>query len=104
MTEAAVLYEQHGQVARIWMNRPDQANAQNNAMLDGLDAAMKQAAGDPDARVIILGGKGKHFSAGHDHKELGPGYATLSTEARYEYEETRYYGYAMAIRDLPKPV
>jgi enoyl-CoA hydratase/carnithine racemase len=43
MTHEPVLYEQYGHVARIWMNRPDQANAQNNAMLDGLDAAMRRA-------------------------------------------------------------
>jgi enoyl-CoA hydratase len=104
MSDDPVLYEQIGAVARIWMNRPEQANAQNNAMLDGLDAAMRRAASDADVRVIILGGKGRHFSAGHDHKELGPGYMSLPTEERYEYEASRYYGYAMAIRDLPKPV
>lgn len=104
MDEPPVIYEQLGSVARVWLNRPEQANAQNNAMLDAMDAAMRRAAAGDEIRVVILGGKGKHFSAGHDHKELGPDYSELSTEERYAYEEQRYYGYAMAIRDLPKPV
>jgi enoyl-CoA hydratase len=104
MTDQPVLTEIEGGVARLWLNRPGQGNAQNNAMLDGLDSAMRRAISDEAVRVIMLAGKGRHFSAGHDHKELGPGYMGLSTEARYAYEETRYYGYAMAIRNAPKPV
>ena len=99
-----ILYEVTGQVARIWMNRPEQANAQNNDLLDQLDAAMQRARADEKVRVVILAGKGRHFSSGHDHKELGPDYMNLTTEERYRYEETRYYGYAMSIRDFPKPV
>jgi enoyl-CoA hydratase len=104
VTDQPVLTEIDGAVARIWLNRPDQGNAQNNAMLDGLNAAMGRAVADPAIRVIVVAGKGRHFSAGHDHKELGPDYMKLSTEARYAYEESRYYGYAMALRDAPKPV
>jgi enoyl-CoA hydratase len=99
-----VVYETIGAVARISMNRPEQANAQNNALLDELDAAMRRAGADDAIRVVILAGKGKHFSAGHDHKELGEGYMELPVEERYAYEESRYYGYAMHIRDFPKPV
>jgi enoyl-CoA hydratase len=99
-----ILYEEDGHVARIWMNRPDQANSQNNELLDQLDAAMRRAAADDNIHVVILAGKGKHFSAGHDHKELAQGYHEFGAEQRYRYEEVRYYGYAMAIRDFPKPV
>lgn len=104
MSEPAVLYEDLGDVARIWMNRPGQANAQDNDLLDQLDAAMRRAATDDAVRVVILAGKGRHFSAGHDHKELETFHPMLSTEDRFAYEEQRYFGYAMAIRDLPKPV
>jgi enoyl-CoA hydratase len=99
-----VLYEEQGHVARVWMNRAGQANAQNNDLLDRLDATMRRAAVDDNIRVVILAGKGKHFSAGHDQKELNTGYLEFTAQQRYHYEETRYYGYAMAIRDFPKPV
>lgn len=99
-----VSYEMIGPVARICQNRPEKRNAQNPQLLDELDAAMTRAAEDPAVRVIILGGKGPHFSAGHDVRELGDGYTELPTEERYAFEEKRYYGYALKIWDLPKPV
>jgi enoyl-CoA hydratase len=103
MNYTMILYEQIGPVARIWHNRPDQRNAQNARLLDELDDAMQHAASDRSVRVIVLGGKGKHFSGGHDLKELGPGYMELPTEERYAYEEQRYYKYALRIWDNPKP-
>lgn len=104
MTEPPVIYETIGPIARISMNRPDVSNAQNYQMLDELDAAMKRAAADDEIRAVILAGTGKHFSAGHDHKELGSGYLELPTEERYALEERYYYDYSMTIRDLGKPV
>lgn len=98
-----VTYEQLGAVARICQNRPEKRNAQNAQLLDELDAALTQAAEDPSVRVIILGGKGPHFSAGHDVRELGDDYMKIPTEKRYAYEEKRYFGYALRIWDLPKP-
>ena len=103
MNFETVSYEQIGAVARICQNRPEKRNAQNAKMLDELDAALTHAAEDSTVRVIILGGKGAHFSAGHDVRELGDGYNELATEERYAYEEKRYYGYALRIWDLPKP-
>ncbi|MGE0386236.1 MAG: enoyl-CoA hydratase [Gammaproteobacteria bacterium] len=104
MSESLVQYEGIGAVARIWLDRPDKSNAQNTAMLDALDAAIRRAAADEAIRVVVLAGRGRHFSAGHDHHELGADYMDLPTETRYLYEERHYYGYAMAIRDLAKPV
>jgi enoyl-CoA hydratase len=99
-----VSYEQIGPVARICQNRPEKRNAQNALLLDELDAALTRAAEDSAVRVIILGGKGAHFSAGHDVRELGDDYLTQPTELRYAYEEKRYFGYSLRIWDLPKPI
>lgn len=104
MNDQPVIYETVGRVARISMNRPDTSNAQSYQMLDELDGVMKRAAADNEVRVVILAGNGKHFSAGHDHKELGSGYLDLTTEERYALEERYYYDYSMNIRDLGKPV
>ena len=68
--EPVVRYEVDGAVATITMNRPAAANAQNTALIDGVDATFDRADADDDVRVVILAGAGKHFSAGHDLKSL----------------------------------
>ena len=55
-----------GRIARIWLNRPAEANAQNRTLLVQLDGAFRRAEADDEVRVIILAGRGKNFSAGHD--------------------------------------
>ena len=55
-----------GRIARIWLNRPAEANAQNRSLLVQLDNAFRRAEADDEVRVIILAGRGKNFSAGHD--------------------------------------
>ncbi|MDQ2648813.1 MAG: enoyl-CoA hydratase [Actinomycetota bacterium] len=68
-----------GRVARIYLNRPDQRNAQNRGLLVELDDAFMEAERDDTVRVVILGGAGKMFSSGHDMgskesvEEYGPG-------------------------------
>jgi enoyl-CoA hydratase len=55
-----------GTIARILLNRPDQRNAQNRGLLVELDEALLAAEADDRVRVVILGGLGPMFSAGHD--------------------------------------
>jgi enoyl-CoA hydratase len=55
-----------GRIARIMLNRPDARNAQNRGLLVELNDAFLRAEADDDVRVVILGGAGPLFSAGHD--------------------------------------
>ena len=55
-----------GTIARIMLNRPEARNAQNRGLLCELDAAFLRAEADDQVRVVILGGNGPLFSAGHD--------------------------------------
>ena len=102
-------YEVEGPVAWITMNRPDVANAQNTALIDALDAAFDAADADDDVRVVVLRGEGKHFSAGHDLKELvGPDadeWAAMRTnlEGKLRHERVMYYDRCLKIRDFRKP-
>ncbi len=48
----------------LTMNRPRYHNAQNSKMTYALDAAFRRAVEDDEDKVIVLGGKGKNFSAG----------------------------------------
>lgn len=61
----------------VWtvvINRPDKANSLTKAMLEELAQIAQDAAGD--ARVLILTGAGKVFSAGADLDEAKAGLAT----------------------------
>jgi len=66
-----------GKIARIFMNRPDARNAQSRGLLVELGDAFLKAEADDEVRVVIFGGLGPLFSAGHD---LG------SSQARAERE------------------
>ena len=64
--EDVVLYRRAGETAVITMNRPQYRNAQNSEMTYALDEAFYRAADDDEVKVVVLGGSGEHFSAGHD--------------------------------------
>ncbi len=55
-----------GQVATIWMNRPDMHNAFDETLIAELTAACIALDDDKDVRVVVLAGRGKSFSAGAD--------------------------------------
>jgi enoyl-CoA hydratase len=99
-----VLYEVSEQIATITLNRPEAANAQNPELLHQLDAAWTRAGEDPDVKVIVLRGNGKHFSSGHDLKGAAPSADDKWTVQRiYELETVQYIGYSLKWRNNPKP-
>lgn len=95
--------EDHGVVRRILLARPAQRNAQSQQMLDELMHAMDAARIDDAVHVIVIGGQGDHFSAGHDLKQAQAERANFTVEERWAYEELRYYDYSLRIWDFPKP-
>ena len=48
------------------MNRPDQLNSMIRVFWKELPDLIKEIDKNSDARVIVLSGQGKHFSAGMD--------------------------------------
>jgi enoyl-CoA hydratase/carnithine racemase len=56
-------------VARITLNRPERANALNQAMLTELGQALDAAEGNAAVRAIVVRGAGAAFSSGFDLKE-----------------------------------
>lgn len=117
-TEPVVTYERDGAVAHVTMNRPDYRNAQNSAMTYALDDAFYRAAEDNEVKVVVLGGAGKHFSAGHDIGTPGRDVDQSFTrraglwwdhtdkegaELRYARESEVYLGMCRRWRELPKP-
>ena len=78
-----------------------QPRGTRQALLDELDDALGVAKRDESVRVVIVGGQGEHFSAGHDVKEA-MGRPDI-VEVRYAYEEEKYLGYCLRLWDFPKP-
>ena len=105
-------------VAWVMLNRPQYGNAQNYRLLGQLDDAFKRAVEDDGVKVIVLGGEGKHFSAGHDigtpdkdshmprtrtsmwwdHLNKG------GAERQYVLEQDGYLGLCRRWADIPKPM
>lgn len=66
-----LLYEQDGDIVVVTINRPEQRNALNAEVRDGIREAFRQFENDTDARVMILTGAGeKSFCAGADLREM----------------------------------
>ncbi len=66
-----VIYEKDGPIARIILNRPEKANAQNPPMVWDVENCLKDAESDYSIKVVILKAAGRGFCAGHD--VIGPG-------------------------------
>ena len=58
--------ERRGEVAWVWMNRPDIHNAFDENLIRELNEALRELKDDPEARIVILSGRGSSFSAGAD--------------------------------------
>jgi enoyl-CoA hydratase len=103
-----IRYEVSDAVATITLHRPEAANAQNSRMIEELDQAFDRADADDDVRVVLLAAEGKHFSAGHDLKELLAGEEHWSAlratpEGKLRHEQVMYFDKLVKIRDLRKP-
>jgi len=73
--QPAVLTERRDGVLVVTLNRPDQRNAVNAALAEGVGRAMEELDDDPELRVGIIWGIGKGFSAGMDLKAFVTGEA-----------------------------
>jgi enoyl-CoA hydratase len=103
MNYQVISIENQDAVRRIWLERADAANAQTRQMLIELDHAIAEAGSDDSVRVVILAGRGKHFSSGHDLKEAQAKRSDFTSEERSRYEEFHYLNYCLNIWDCPKP-
>lgn len=58
-------------LVRLTLNAPERYNPLSRAMIGALQAEIDRVRADPGARVVVLAGAGRGFSAGHDLAELG---------------------------------
>ncbi|MEE8276029.1 MAG: enoyl-CoA hydratase [Alphaproteobacteria bacterium] len=98
--EPILLREDTGGVATLTLNRPQQYNALSEAMLDALQAAFDALAADEATRVVVIAGRGKAFSAGHDLKEI----RDRPEQAYYEALFKKCSRMMITMLRLPQPV
>jgi enoyl-CoA hydratase/carnithine racemase len=95
-SEAPLLVEKIGHVARVTLNRPAVLNAVNLAMRDALWEALEALRDDPDVHVAVFGGAGdRAFSAGADISEFGT--APSYVEARRARQERDVWGLMLSL-------
>jgi enoyl-CoA hydratase/carnithine racemase len=91
--------ESEGGVTRIFLNRPEKVNALDSAALGQLLAALLRISESPDARAVVLAGRGNAFCGGADVKEL-----SALTAANAGGFVQKIHAVCDAIRKLPVPV
>ncbi len=87
---------------RLTLDRPNQLNALNGALVTALVAALDAAEADPDVRVIVLEGAGRAFCSGYDLTEEAEG----DIKGPVLWRELLAADVAATLRflDSPKPV
>ena len=78
----ALRVERRGPVGWLVFDRPAKAHAMNHRMMDELERAWRELDADPDVRVIVNTGSGKHFQTGLDIAELSRDPDALREQSR----------------------
>jgi enoyl-CoA hydratase len=104
-SQPAVLTERRGRVLLVTLNRPDQRNAINAAVANGIGAALDELDADPDLSIGVLTGAGKGFCSGMDLKAFvtgespvveGRGFAGITQRAAAKPLIAAVEGFAVA--------
>ena len=101
MNYETLAIERRGAVATIWMDRPAGFNAFNEQLIAELAAACTELDTDASMRVVVLAGRGKHFSAGADLNWMRR--AADSTEAENLADSRKFAAMLRALSGLSKP-
>jgi enoyl-CoA hydratase/carnithine racemase len=65
-----LLVETSDAIARVTLNRPEKRNSLSLALMQELNACLKEIGSSTDVRAVILAASGPAFCAGHDLSEM----------------------------------
>jgi enoyl-CoA hydratase len=84
-----ITYELKGYVAEVFLNRPEKSNAMNPDFWPEIQDVFELIHAEREARVAIIGGNGKNFSAGLDLTASGelmaPQKGTMETDTLFHH-------------------
>ena len=66
----SIQLERQGGILTLWLNRPESRNAMSLNMVNAIQQVFAHIADDVSIRAVILRGKGGHFCAGGDIKDM----------------------------------
>lgn len=98
--EDILLRSDEGGICTLTLNRPRQYNSLSEVMLDELQNAFDEIAGDPSVHVVVLAASGKAFCAGHDLKEM----RSNPDQAYYEALFSKCSRMMLTMQRIPQPV
>ena len=101
MSYQTLSIERQGKVATIWMDRPEVFNAFDEQLIDELAAACVELDADASVRVVVLAGKGRHFSAGADLNWMRR--ASTYSEEENRADARRFAGMLRRLSGMSKP-
>jgi len=88
-------------IATLTLNRPEVANAYDEALLRAITAAMERLATDSAVRALVIRGAGKHFQAGADINWLNH-LSRQGPDANYEASIITVR-FSRTLNEFPKP-
>src|SRR5215218_9278042 len=65
-----ILINQENSICYLTLNRPEKRNALNDALVDSLKNALREAERNDEIRAIVIKGAGKDFCSGADLSAL----------------------------------
>ena len=110
MSYDAFEIERSGGVSTLWLANAARRNAMGPAFWDELPRAIGELTADAETRVIVLAGRGEHFTVGLDLQAMGGtlagGEPTSGAAQRMGmlHEIGRLQRSITAVADCPKPV
>jgi methylglutaconyl-CoA hydratase len=100
-TYTSLEIERTGQVATVWMNRPEVFNAFDETLIDELSQACTALDADAAVRVVVLAGRGRHFSAGADLNWMKR--ASAGSQEDNLQDARRFAGMLQRLSTMSKP-
>jgi enoyl-CoA hydratase len=81
-TRERIIYQKDGPIARVILNWPEKANAQDQKLAEEVDAALLDADRDYNIKVVILKANGKGFCSGHVVGNMQEAYPSFYEESQ----------------------
>jgi methylglutaconyl-CoA hydratase len=102
MEHRTIEFSLQGQVAHLWLNRPEKRNAMNPAMLTELISVFRSISQQGEARLLVLRGRGKVFCAGADLAFMSD--VSRKTDEELWSEASQFFNCFENLYRLPIPV
>lgn len=98
--------ERQGQIATLWLNRPEKRNAMGPAFWNELPAAIGELDADAGVRAVVIAARGPAFTTGLDLKGMAGTIFGSGSKGRFALldEIDRLQRSISAVADCRKPV